>query len=62
LHVDFLKPTPLGVELEVRARVKEVKRRWVVMEEWIQVGDLVTVRGEVTAVQVPEQLWDELSR
>jgi acyl-coenzyme A thioesterase PaaI-like protein len=27
LHVDYLKPTPLGVELEIRGRVKEVKGR-----------------------------------
>ena len=25
LHVDYLQPTPIGVELEVRARVKEIK-------------------------------------
>ena len=56
LHVDFLKPTPLGVELEVRGRVKEVKGRKIVIEEWIIANGLVTVRGEVVAVEVPEKL------
>ncbi len=60
LHVDYLKPTPLGVELEVRGRVKEIKGRKVVIEEWILANDVVTVRGEVVAVQVPKSMVDEL--
>ncbi|MCC6986779.1 MAG: hypothetical protein IT309_10135, partial [Anaerolineales bacterium] len=60
LHVDYLKPTPLGPTLEVRARVKEVKGRKVVIEEWIQANGVVTVKGEVVAVQVPEELVKEL--
>jgi len=60
LHVDYLKPTPLGPVLEVRAKVKEVKGRKVVIEEWITVNGIVTVRGEVVAVQVPDQMVQEL--
>ena len=60
LHVDYLKPTPLGVTLEVRGRVKEVKGRKVVIEEWIVANGEITVRGEVVAVQVPEQMIAEL--
>lgn len=60
LHVDFLKPTPLGVTLEIRGRVKEAKGRKVVIEEWIVANGVTTVRGEVVAVQVPEQLVKEL--
>ncbi len=56
LHVDYLKPTPLGTLLEVRGRVKEVRGRKVVIEEWIVAGGETTVRGEVVAVQVPESL------
>jgi acyl-CoA thioesterase FadM len=58
--VDFLKPTPLGVELEIRARVKESRGRKVVVEEWLSANGIVTVRGEVVAVQVPEQMLDDL--
>ncbi len=60
LHVDYLKPTPLGVLLEVRGKVKEVKGRKVVIEEWITANGIVTVRGEMVAVQVPDQLVQEL--
>ncbi|MCB0833211.1 MAG: PaaI family thioesterase [Bacteroidetes bacterium] len=60
LHVDYLKPTPLGPVLEIRGKVKEVKGRKVVIEEWIQVNDEITVRGEVVAVQVPDSLVLEL--
>ena len=33
LQVSYLKPTPLGPELEIRGRVKEIKGRKVVVEE-----------------------------
>ncbi len=56
LHVDYLKPTPLGVPLEVRARVKEVKGRKVVVTETLSAGGKVCARGEVVAVQMPENL------
>lgn len=60
LHVDYLKPTPIGPVLEIRGRVKEMRRRRVVVEEWITVNGVVTVRGEVVAVQVPEQMLEDL--
>jgi acyl-coenzyme A thioesterase PaaI-like protein len=56
LHVDYLKPTPLGIELEIRGRVKEVKERKVVIAEWIIANGVITVRGELVAVQVPEAM------
>src|SRR5512141_1616461 len=60
LHVDYLKPTPLGIELEVRGKVKEQKGRKVTIEEWILANWIITVHGEVVAVQVPESMLDEL--
>lgn len=60
LRVDYLKPTPLGVTLEVRGRVKEVSGRKVVVEEWITADGEITVRGELVAVQVPDELVLEL--
>jgi acyl-coenzyme A thioesterase PaaI-like protein len=56
LHVDYLKPTPLGVPLEVRGRIKEMKGRKVVVEAELSAAGAVTVRGEVVAVQMPEHL------
>ena len=56
LHVEYVKPTPLGTSLEVRGLVREVKERKVVVDEWILAHGEVTVRGQVVAVQVPEAL------
>jgi acyl-coenzyme A thioesterase PaaI-like protein len=58
LHVDYLKPTPLGVPLEVRGQVKEVKGRKVVVLATLSANGEVTARGEVVAVQVPQELLD----
>ena len=60
LHVDYLKPTPLGGVLEIRGKVKEIKGRKVVIEEWIIAEGIITVRGEVVAVEVPDKLVLEL--
>ena len=60
LHVDYLKPTPLGVTLEIRGKVKVNKVRKVIIEEWITANGVVTVRGEVVAVQVPDKMIEEL--
>lgn len=54
LHVDFLKPTPLGPILELRGRVKELKGRKVVVESEVWVNGVMTARGEVVAVQMPD--------
>jgi acyl-coenzyme A thioesterase PaaI-like protein len=60
LHVDYYKPTPLGIELEVRGKVKSMRERKVVIEEWILASGVITVRGEVIAVQVPQSMVEEL--
>jgi acyl-coenzyme A thioesterase PaaI-like protein len=60
LHVDYLKPTPLGPVLEIRGKVKEVKGRKIVIEEWIVANGVITVKGELVAVQVPEQMVTDL--
>ena len=54
LQVNYLKPTPIDCELEVRGLVKEIKGRKVVVEAWIVAMGVVTVRGEVIAVQMPD--------
>jgi acyl-coenzyme A thioesterase PaaI-like protein len=60
LHVDYHKPTPLGIELEVRGKVKSLNGRKVIIEEWILANGVITVRGEVVAVQVPESIIKDL--
>lgn len=54
LHVDYLKPTPMGVELTLRGKVKEIRGRKVVVETTLYANGVATVRGEVVAVQMPD--------
>jgi len=54
LHVDYLAPTPLDAELEIRGRVKEIKGKRVVVEATVSAKGRITARGEVVAVQMPE--------
>jgi acyl-coenzyme A thioesterase PaaI-like protein len=54
LRVDYLRPTPLGPELEVRGRATEVTARKVVVEARVVVRGEVTARGVVVAVRMPE--------
>jgi len=56
LHVDFLRPTPIGVPLEIRGRVKEIKGRKVVVDATLSAEGKVCARGEVVAVQMPENM------
>lgn len=56
LHVDYLRPTPLGVDLTVRARAVEVKERKVTVESVLYADGQECARGRVVAVQMPEAL------
>lgn len=59
LHVDFLLPTPMGVPLEIRGTVKEIKERKVVVESTLSANGRVCAKGVVVAVQVPEYLMPD---
>lgn len=54
LLVKYLKPTPLGVPLEIRGRVKEIKGRKVVIESTVYAEGVATASGEVVALQMPD--------
>ena len=54
LQIDYLKPTPLGFELELRGKIIEVKGRKVVTEITVLTNGQITAKGKVIAVQVPE--------
>jgi uncharacterized protein (TIGR00369 family) len=56
LQVDYLRPTPMGVELEARGRIVEVGTRKVVVEVTVTAGDDVCARGRVVAVRMPESM------
>lgn len=56
LKVDYLRPTPLDVELVAKGRVKSISKRKVVVSIEISANDIVCVRGEVVAVLMPGAL------
>jgi uncharacterized protein (TIGR00369 family) len=56
LKVDFLKPTPADAELEVRAHVRELGERKAIVEATVSAKGIVTAKGEVVAVRIPETM------
>jgi acyl-coenzyme A thioesterase PaaI-like protein len=54
LKVDYLKPTPLGVELELKGKVIELKGKKIISEITLSANGKVTAIGKVVAVQIPE--------
>ena len=56
LNVKYLKPTPLGPPIELRGKIREVKGRKVIVDVTVLVENVITVTGEVIAIQVPEHL------
>lgn len=62
LHVEYIRPTPIISVLEIRARVKEIKGRKVVITEELLANGEVCARGEVIAIQVPEDLFPEYNQ
>jgi acyl-coenzyme A thioesterase PaaI-like protein len=56
LHVDYVRPTPLDVELEIRGTVRELKDRKVVVSVSVLADGLECARGEVVGVRLPETM------
>jgi len=56
LKVDYLRPTPLGVPLEVRGTVEEIKGRKVVVVATVSAEGEICAKGRVVAVQMPEHM------
>jgi acyl-coenzyme A thioesterase PaaI-like protein len=56
LHVDYLRPTPMGVPLEIRGKVKEIKGKKVVVECTLSANGQVCAKGEVVAIRMPDSM------
>lgn len=56
LKVNYLKPTPIGVPLEIRGRIKEIKGKKVIVESTVTAEGTICARGEVVAVMMPEYM------
>lgn len=59
LRVNYLKPTPLGAELEIRGTVVERSERKAVVKATVSVAGAVTVEAEVVAVRMPKTMEQE---
>jgi acyl-coenzyme A thioesterase PaaI-like protein len=57
LHVNYLRPTPMGQEIQLRGKVLEVKGRKVVVAVSLTACGLECASGQVVAVQAPEHLF-----
>jgi len=55
IKVDYLKPTPLGTTLELRARVKEIKGRKVTVSVTLSAAGKICAKGEELFIQL--QQW-----
>lgn len=53
LHVDYLAPTPMGVELTLRGVIEEVTERKVIVSETVEADGTVVAKGKVVAVVMP---------
>ena len=56
LRVDYVRPTPMGVPLEARGRIVEVKPRKVVVDITVTAGGETCARGNVVSVLMPESM------
>lgn len=56
LQVDFLRPTPLGVPLELRGSIAEIGERKVIVNITLSAEGKVCSKGKVVAVQLPESM------
>lgn len=56
IDIDFVAPTPMGVPLEVRSTIVEVKGKKVVVDATLSAESTVVARGRVIAVRMPESM------
>lgn len=55
LKVDYLAPTPIGTELEIRGKVVEIKGRKVIVEVWVIANGTTCATASVVMVQLKNQ-------
>lgn len=54
LQVDYLKPTPIDVDIELRGKIVEIKGRKVVVAIQVFSKGVLCVQGKVVAVELPQ--------
>ena len=58
LNVNYLNPTPAGVELVLRSRVEEMGEKKANITTTLYAGEVECSRGDVVAVRVPSRMLD----
>ena len=56
LHVDYLAPTPMGVELEIRGKVEEITEKKVIVTVQMAAEGKTCAKGRVVAAPIPEPM------
>jgi len=52
LQIDYKKPTPLGVELEIRGKATEIKGRKVTVDLRLLAGESLCATGSVVMIEI----------
>ena len=60
LNVKYLKPTPIDCTLQIRGRIKEIDGKKVTIDVDLIANGIVTVKGEVVAIQVPDKYIEDI--
>lgn len=55
LKVDYLSPTPVGKEVELRAKVKEIKGRKATVSVTLSTDGSLHAKGELLMIQIREE-------
>lgn len=55
LKVDYLQPTPINTEIELRAKVDEIKGRKVTVSVTLSAEQTIRARGQLIMVQIRDQ-------
>lgn len=59
LNVTYLKPTPLGPELILKGKIREVKGKKVIVDVELYADEQLCAKGEVVAVKMPDSLLEK---
>lgn len=56
LNINYLAPTPQGVELELIGRFSQVKDRKIIVDITLSANNVICSKGQVIAVLMPESM------
>ena len=54
LKVDFKAPTPMGVELELREKLRSIEGRKIWVDMTLSADDTICATGEILAIKIKD--------